>query len=226
VQCLQDFGIPLELSTTIKRITGKKRVEAVETVGVDETLTPIAGTERVIACDSLILSVGLVPENELSRKAGVVLDPLTLGPVVDETMATNVPGIFAAGNVVTIYDLVDYVSMAGATAGISAAKFAAGAPVSPPAFTLTPGDGVRTVMPQKITGLSGPDASVLVELRASREFAGRVSVNILEDENIVYSHVEKYARPAEMITLKINWNETAKKLSNNKSGLKVNIAKI
>ena len=226
VQCLQDFGIPLELSTTIKRITGKKRVEAVETVGVDETLTPIAGTERVIACDSLILSVGLVPENELSRKAGVVLDPLTLGPVVDETMATNVPGIFAAGNVVTIYDLVDHVSMAGATAGISAAKFAAGAPVSPPAFTLTPGDGVRTVMPQKITGLSGPDASVLVELRASREFAGRVSVNILEDENIVYSHVEKYARPAEMITLKINWNETAKKLSNNKSGLKVNIAKI
>jgi NADPH-dependent 2,4-dienoyl-CoA reductase/sulfur reductase-like enzyme len=226
VQCLQDFGIPLELSTTIKRITGKKRVEAVETVGVDETLTSIAGTEQVIDCDSLILSVGLVPENELSRKAGVILDPLTLGPVVDETMATNVPGIFAAGNVVAIYDLVDYVSMAGATAGMSAAKFAAGAPVSPRSFTLTPGDGVRTVMPQKITGLSGPSAIVLVELRASREFAGRVSVNILENENIVYSHVEKYARPAEMITLKINWNETAKKLSNNGFDLKVNITKI
>jgi NADPH-dependent 2,4-dienoyl-CoA reductase/sulfur reductase-like enzyme len=224
VQCLQDFNVPLELSTTVKRIIGKKRVEAVETVKVDESLNPVPGTENNIECDSLLLSVGLIPENELSRKAGVALDPVTLGPIVDEAMSTNVPGIFAAGNVVTIYDLVDYVSTAGASAGVSAARFAA-APSAPRDFiNIVPGDGVRSVIPQKISG-NASGGPVFVELRVSREFPERAAVTIEDGGKAVYSHAEKYARPAEMITLKINWNELAQKLSNNCGELKVNVRK-
>ncbi|MGD0565943.1 MAG: FAD-dependent oxidoreductase [Candidatus Goldiibacteriota bacterium] len=225
VQCLNDFNIPLELSTTIKRIIGKKRVEAVETVKVDESLVPVAGTEKIITCDTLLLSVGLIPENELSRKAGVALDPLTLGPVVDEKMSTNVAGIFAAGNVVTIYDLVDYVSAAGSAAGISAAHFAAGAPEAPDTVNIIPGDGVRSVIPQKISSVYGSANPVFVELRVSREFSEKISINITDNGNAVYSHMEKYARPAEMITLKINWNELSKKLSKECKDLTVSVVK-
>jgi NADPH-dependent 2,4-dienoyl-CoA reductase/sulfur reductase-like enzyme len=225
VQCLQDFNVPLELSTTVKRIIGKKRVEAVETVKVDETLNPLPGTENMIECDSLLLSVGLIPENELSRKAGVALDPITLGPIVDEAMSTNVPGIFAAGNVVTIYDLVDYVSTAGAAAGNNAARFAAGTAVPSAFINIVPGDGVRSVIPQRISRSYSSASQVFVELRVSMEFPEKVTVNIEDNGNAVYSHAEKYARPAEMITLKINWNELTTKLSNNSGELKVSVRK-
>jgi len=124
VQCLQDYAIPLSLSTTSRRIIGKQRVEAVETVSVDEGLRPIPGTESIIACDTVLLSIGLIPENELSRNAGVTLDERTSGPLVNERMETSIPGVFAAGNVVAIYDLVDYVSKAGMTAGREAAIYA------------------------------------------------------------------------------------------------------
>ncbi|MEL7637008.1 MAG: NAD(P)/FAD-dependent oxidoreductase, partial [Anaerolineaceae bacterium] len=113
VQCLEDWGIPLQLNHTIKKIIGKNRVEAIEAVAVDEKWNFIPGTEEIIPCDTLLLSVGLIPENELSKKAGVALDPVTGGPFVDEHFQTSVPGIFAAGNVVHVYDLVDYVSIAG-----------------------------------------------------------------------------------------------------------------
>ncbi len=153
VQCLQDYSIPLHLSTTVKRIFGEKRVEGIETVRVDENLNQIAGTDEYIPCDTLVLSVGLIPENELSRKAGVELDPVTNGPVVDSRMATTVPGIFAAGNVTAIYDLVDYVSKAGEVAGSEAARFAGNADNADPARTgrtirLVPGDHVGVVIPQ------------------------------------------------------------------------------
>jgi len=221
VQCLQDFNIPLSLSTTIKRIIGKKRVEAAETIKVDESLNPVAGTEETIACDSVLLSVGLIPENELSKKAGVMLDPLTSGPVVDENMATNIPGIYAAGNVVTIYDLVDYVSQAGFTAGRNAALFAAGKIQPAKYIEMKPGDGIRSVMPQKIslpvslveTGLKPVPSEFLLELRVSREFPEKISVDVMGNGDIIKSFRQKYARPAEMITLKINPQEFSAKLS-------------
>ena len=121
VQCLDDYGIPLLLSHTVSRIEGKERVEAVWVSEVDERLKPIPGTEVRYACDTLLLSVGLLPENELSRDAGIQLSPITRGPIVDESLQTSVPGIFACGNVLHVHDLVDYVSQEAAAAGRAAA---------------------------------------------------------------------------------------------------------
>ena len=209
VQCLQDFGIPLSLSTTIKRIIGTKRVEAVETVKVGESLKPIPGSEEIIKCDSLLLSVGLIPENELSKKAGVKLDPLTGGPLVDDSMSTNVEGIFAAGNVVTIYDLVDYVSMAGAKAGKNAAEYALTGAKKRDYIRLTASDNVRSVVPALIDRNS--TETTLLELRVSREFPSKMKVELSADGIPAASFTQKYARPAEMITLKLKPSEFAAK---------------
>ena len=130
VQCLQDFNIPLMLRHTVVEIHGKKRVEGVTVAQVDENLKPVKGTEEYIECDTLMLSVGLIPENELSKKAGVELDPETRGPVVDENRQTKIPGIFACGNVVKVHELVDFVSDEGETAGRAAALYAQGKPLS------------------------------------------------------------------------------------------------
>lgn len=125
--CLDDFGIPLHLSTTVTRVIGHDRVEAVEVSQVDEHLAPIPGTERVIPCDTLLLSVGLIPENELSVAAGVELDPRTRGAVVDQSLQTGVPGIFACGNVLHVHDLADNVTTESERAGAAAAAWALGA---------------------------------------------------------------------------------------------------
>lgn len=122
--CLDDFGIPLHLSTTVTRVIGHDRVEAVEVSQVDEHLTPIPGTERVVPCDTLLLSVGLIPENELSVAAGVELDPRTRGAVVDQSLQTGVPGIFACGNVLHVHDLADNVTTESERAGAAAAAYA------------------------------------------------------------------------------------------------------
>jgi len=127
VQCLDDYGIPLLLSHTVTRVEGKRRVEAVWIAEVDERLTPIPGTEVRYPCDTLLLSVGLLPENELSRAAGVELSAVTRGPVVDDRLQTSVSGVFACGNVLHVHDLVDYVSQEAAAAGRSAALYVAGA---------------------------------------------------------------------------------------------------
>lgn len=124
--CLDDFGIPLHLSTTVTRVIGHDRVEAVEVSQVDERLTPIPGTERVVPCDTLLLSVGLIPENELSVGAGVELDPRTRGAVVDQSLQTSVPGIFACGNVLHVHDLADNVTTESERAGAAAAAYALG----------------------------------------------------------------------------------------------------
>jgi len=198
VQCLQDYGIPLHLSTTVKTIHGEKRVEGIETVKVDDKLNQIPGTEEEIACDTLLLSVGLIPENELSMKAGVVLDERTNGPIVDSDMATNVPGIFAAGNVTAIYDLVDYVSKAGEVAGRSAARYAtaavgsvtgsaAGAAPRDDAAShrgdertihITPGEHVGVVIPQTlhIDDLDDRDVYILMRPKALLEQLVKVSL--------------------------------------------------
>lgn len=125
--CLDDFGIPLHLSTTVTRVIGHDRVEAVEVSQVDEHLTPIAGTERIVPCDTLLLSVGLIPENELSVAAGVELDPRTRGAVVDQSLQTGMPGIFACGNVLHVHDLADNVTTESERAGAAAAAWALGA---------------------------------------------------------------------------------------------------
>ncbi len=124
--CLEDFGIPLHLSTTVTRVIGHDRVEAVEVSQVDERLAPIPGTERVVPCDTLLLSVGLIPENELSVAAGVELDPRTRGAVVDQSLQTGVPGIFACGNVLHVHDLADNVTTESERAGAAAAAYALG----------------------------------------------------------------------------------------------------
>lgn len=122
--CLDDFGIPLHLSTTVTRVIGHDRVEAVEVSQVDEHLAPIPGTERIVPCDTLLLSVGLIPENELSVGAGVELDPRTRGAVVDQSLQTGVPGIFACGNVLHVHDLADNVTTESERAGAAAAAWA------------------------------------------------------------------------------------------------------
>ena len=124
--CLDDFGIPLHLSTTVTRVIGHDRVEAVEVSQVDEHLAPIPGTERIVPCDTLLLSVGLIPENELSVAAGVELDPRTRGAVVNQSLQTGVPGIFACGNVLHVHDLADNVTTESERAGAAAAAYALG----------------------------------------------------------------------------------------------------
>ena len=124
--CLDDFGIPLHLSTTVTRVIGHDRVEAVEVSQVDENLVPIAGTERIVPCDTLLLSVGLIPENEILVAAGVELDPRTRGAVVDQSLQTGVPGIFACGNVLHVHDLADNVTTESERAGAAAAAYALG----------------------------------------------------------------------------------------------------
>ena len=122
-QCLRDFDIPLHLSTTVTNVYGNKRVEAVEVCKVDEKMNPLPETARIIECDALILSVGLLPENEVAQMLGIELDPATKGAVVDQTLMTNVPGVFSCGNALHVNDLVDYVSLSGEQAGKSAAEY-------------------------------------------------------------------------------------------------------
>ncbi len=159
VQCLKDYDIPLYLSHTIVRIIGRARLEAVIVAEVGPDRKPIPGTEFRIDCDTLLLSVGLIPENELSRGAGIAIDPHTNGPVVYDDMETSCPGVFACGNVVQVHDLVDFVSDEGERAGRAAAKYAGERPGD--AAEVIPGDGVGYVVPQKIRKTGGADEVTL-----------------------------------------------------------------
>lgn len=155
--CLDDFGIPLHLSTTVTRVIGHDRVEAVEVSQVDERLTPIPGTERVVPCDTLLLSVGLIPENELSVAAGVELDPRTRGAVVNQSLQTGVPGIFACGNVLHVHDLADNVTTESERAGAAAAAwaFGTGAGTVPNCeLTVSPAGIAGYALPGRITAVA------------------------------------------------------------------------
>lgn len=152
--CLNDFGIPLHLSTTVTRVIGHDRVEAVEVSQVDEHLAPIPGTERIVSCDTLLLSVGLIPENELSVAAGVELDPHTRGAVVDQSLQTGVPGIFACGNVLHVHDLADNVTTESERAGAAAAAWALGGGAETNAVADTSCE--LTVSPAGIAGYALP----------------------------------------------------------------------
>lgn len=150
VQCLEDFGIPLRLSCTVVRTHGKDRLEGVTVADVDERLKPIPGTEEYIPCDTLLLSVGLIPENELSKSAGIELDPVTGGPVVDEYRETLHGGVFACGNVLQVHDLVDYVTEESRLAGEGAAKYIRGEKSAGGCVRTKGEGGVRYVVPQRI----------------------------------------------------------------------------
>lgn len=161
--CLDDFGIPLHLSTTVTRVIGHDRVEAVEVSQVDEHLAPIPGTERIVPCDTLLLSVGLIPENELSVAAGVELDPRTRGAVVDQSLQTGVPGIFACGNVLHVHDLADNVTTESERAGAAAAAYALGCGAGADAGAAGPSCRL-TVSPAGIAGYALPGRITAVAL--------------------------------------------------------------
>lgn len=159
--CLDDFGIPLHLSTTVTRVIGHDRVEAVEVSQVNERLAPIAGTERIVPCDTLLLSVGLIPENELSVAAGVELDPRTRGAVVDQSLQTGVPGIFACGNVLHVHDLADNVTTESERAGATAAAYALGGGAETDTvadtgceLTVSPAGNAGYALPGRITAVA------------------------------------------------------------------------
>ena len=204
VQCLQDYDISLQLQHTVKRIIGNDRVEAIESVQIDNQRQPIPGTEETIPCDTLLLSVGLIPENELSRKAGVSLDPVTAGPFVDEKMQTNVPGIFAAGNVVHVYDLVDWVTQAGMLCGRNAAQYAiAERKHLGRRVKMKAGDNVRYVVPHVLDKESLAESAQRLQMRVTLPIEEPVWVEVMNGEERVTRKAELYVRPGEMVNIDI-----------------------
>lgn len=166
VQCLDDFDIPLLLSHTVIDIKGKERLTSVVIAEVDEHSKPIPGTEQEIPCDTLLLSCGLIPENELSRAADVKINPATNGPVVNESFETSIPGIFACGNVLHVHDLVDYVSEESARAGRSAARYVkASSSGSGPVIQITNGNGVRYTVPSFVR-VGELDSDLVIRFRS------------------------------------------------------------
>lgn len=200
VQCLEDFGIPLYLSTTVVQIHGKERLEGVTIAQVDERRQPIEETKRYIPCDTLLLSVGLIPENELTRAAGIPIDPITNGALVDENCQTKIPGIFACGNVLQVHDLVDYVSEEAERAGLGAVKFVNGLNREELAIDTKPGYGVRYVLPQTITS---KEEDVSLFLRVTQPF-GKVKFSVMDGDRVLAVAKKLKAAPGEMekITVK------------------------
>jgi NADH dehydrogenase FAD-containing subunit len=221
VQCVLDYDIPLHLSTTVVDVAGRERVESVTIAQVDARWQPMAATERVLPCDTLLLSVGLIPENELSRMAGVALDPLTGGPVVDQHGATSAPGVYAAGNVVHVYDLVDDVTESALRAGRSAAEMErrrlAGSLL--PVFA---GENVHHVVPQHLRLPLAADGEAVLELRVRQPVEHAASVRISADGEVLASQRQRYVRPSEMIKLAVQpeWSERLGRTS----ALRVDIA--
>jgi len=197
VQCLNDFNIPLYLSHTVTEIRGKERVAGVVVSRVDEKMQPIGGSEQFIGCDTLLLSVGLIPENELSKEAGIELSPITKGPITTETMETAVPGIFSCGNVSTVFDLVDYVAETGMTAGRNAARFATGDwKEERNSVEVIPGENVRVLFPQRYSY----EDDLILFIRSAKPVERPVKIDISPLE----MHFKKlYARPNEMIRVKV-----------------------
>ena len=213
--CLDDFDIPLHLSTTVTRVIGHDRVEAVEVSRVNEYLVPIPGTERIVPCDTLLLSVGLIPENELSVAAGVELDPRTRGAVVDQSLQTGVPGIFACGNVLHVHDLADNVTTESERAGAAAAAYALGGGAETDAvadtgceLTVSPAGNAGYALPGRITAVAltklnfrvrRPVDAARVRILAGEEelFAGKVRA-------FKPSVMESFPMPAKVIQRALN----------------------
>ncbi len=201
VQCLHDYGIPLHLSHTVVDIRGRRRVEGVVVARVNESLTPIPGTERFIPCDCLILAVGLIPENELSRRCGIEMDGRTGGAMVDECMETSVPGIFACGNVVHVHDVVDDVTLSAERAGMCAARHAEGeGGTEKKRIPVIPGENVRYVVPQRLSGAENMPITLYLRVIDTAE---HVTVRVSSGGVPVIEKRERVVRPPETVKVEI-----------------------
>ncbi|MDD6788598.1 MAG: FAD-dependent oxidoreductase [Lachnospira sp.] len=197
VQCLDDFGIPLKLSHTLVDIRGKERVEGVTIAQVDEHMKPIPGTEEDYSCDTVLLSVGLLPENELSKCAGVALNPVTRGAFVNDRLETSIDGVFACGNVLHVHDLVDYVSEEAASAGRHAAEYiTSGEKKSDSAVPVRAVDGVRYTVPTTVDPKLC-DEMVTVRFRVGKVFKNSFISVYLDDERI-HHRKKQIMAPGEM----------------------------
>lgn len=216
VQCIHDFSIPLLLEHTVTGIYGEQRIEAVTVAKVDMNKRPIVGSERRIECDTLLLSVGLIPENELSSMAGIQLDSITGGPIVDEIRQTNVPGIFAGGNVVHVHDLVDDVSWESELAGESAASFAMGAKLKEGVkIAIKPGQNIRYVVPQTISG----EREVTLYMRVKDMEEGvRLKIGDIMEKTL------RVVKPSEMLKIELSTTQL-KKLAKGTKELVINCVK-
>jgi NADPH-dependent 2,4-dienoyl-CoA reductase/sulfur reductase-like enzyme len=201
VQCLDDFGIPLHLSHTVTRIQGRDRVESVTVARVGPDRKPIPGTETQISCDLLVLAVGLIPENELSVKAGIEIDSRTRGPVLDSSFMTSTPGIFAAGNVAAVFDLVDYVSQSGEAAARGAAAFLRGELSASGLDPVEAGENVGFVVPQRIRRGS-PAGKTAFFLRVKKPAAAAELVCSVKDQVRLRKRCSHVA-PPEMLSFEI-----------------------
>lgn len=198
-QCLNDYNIPLYLSHTVTKIKGKSRIEGISVSEVDENMQIIEGTEEDYDCDTLILSVGLIPENELSLKAGIKLDNNTKGPIINENYETSVEGIFVAGNVLHVHDLVDFVSLEGERLAISVARYINNEKLPKCEINIEKDDNIGHTIPQRISG----ENDFVLSMRVRKPFKNAV-IEILQDDNIIKSVKMKKAIPAEMIQIEIN----------------------
>ncbi|MCH5262106.1 MAG: FAD-dependent oxidoreductase [Lachnospiraceae bacterium] len=204
VQCLDDYGIPLKLSHTVIDIKGKERVEGVTLAEVDEKGSPIAGTEEFYPCDTLLLSVGLIPENELSRGMGVEMNPVTSGPKVNESLETNMDGVFACGNVLHVHDLVDYVSEEAAAAGRNAAAYVSACGAGNEEgqeIALKPVSGVRYTVPSTIHPAHMSD-ELTVRFRVDGVYRNCYVSAYFDDERVIYRKRQIVA-PGEMEEVKL-----------------------
>ncbi len=201
VQCLDDFGIPLKLSCTVVATHGRERLEGVTIANVDEKLQPIPGTEEYVPCDTLMLSVGLIPENELSKNSGLELDRITNGPKVDEYRETEHKGVFASGNVLQVHDLVDYVTEESQIAGLGAAKYIKGEKISSECVYTKGVNGVRYIVPQRINCKT--DTDVKLYFRVGAVF-NNAKIIVECDGKELLSKKKKKLAPGEMeyVTLK------------------------
>ena len=207
VQCLEDYNIPLYLSHTIVKIHGNERVTGVTIAKVDEKMQPIAGTEFDIDCDTLLLSVGLIPENELSRGLNLEMHPLTSGPIVDQRRQTSMPGIFAAGNVVHVHDLVDFVSEEAEIAGKFAALTAFGKlDEELTVVNVEAGNGIRTCVPQKLSLPQEGESARLFMRVANPE--RKVKLEVKSGDTLIMSKILPVAKPSEMIALDLSAEKT------------------
>lgn len=205
VQCLDDYGIPLHLSTTVTRIKGNKRVKSVTVCKVDENRKPIPGTEEEIPCDLLVLAVGLIPENELSQGADIEMDPRTKGPVVDNNFMTSCPGIFACGNVSVVFDLVDYVSQSGEIAAAGAMRYIKGElPQCPEYREVIPGDGINFVVPQRLLkDCAEEDVTFFMRVKKPQK---KVYLQCISEGNIIKKERHNSVAPPEMLASKVHVN--------------------
>lgn len=206
VQCLEDFGIPLYLSTTVAEIHGKERLEGVTIAEVDANRRVIDATRRYIPCDTLLLSCGLIPENELTRGAGIPIDPITSGAVVDENRETATPGIFACGNVLQVHDLVDYVSDEAEIAGKGAAAFVKNGAAEGKTVDTKPGNGVRYVLPQRVHTEKGQDVALF--MRVTEPFS-KVRFTVKSGDVVLATAQRLKAAPGEMEKIMVKSDKLA-----------------